>query len=54
MPAKSRSGSTIELNSFSEISLWIGVDSGPILAGIIGNKNFACDVWGNTVTAYSM
>ncbi|WP_373538234.1 adenylate/guanylate cyclase domain-containing protein [Microcoleus sp.] len=31
----------------------IGIHSGPILAGVIGNKKFAYDVWGDTVNTAS-
>ncbi len=31
----------------------IGIHSGPLLAGVIGHKKFAYDVWGNTVNTAS-
>lgn len=31
----------------------IGIHSGPLLAGVIGNKKFAYDVWGDTVNTAS-
>ncbi len=31
------------------ISLRIGIDSGPVVAGVIGRHKFAYDLWGNTV-----
>lgn len=36
-------------------SLRVGIDSGPVVAGVIGTTKFAYDVWGNTVnTAQQM
>lgn len=35
------------------ISLRIGIASGPVIAGVIGNRKFAYDVWGDTVNAAS-
>ncbi|MEG4353168.1 adenylate/guanylate cyclase domain-containing protein [Microcoleus sp. LAD1_D3] len=38
------------------IAYWdirIGIHSGPILAGVIGNKKFSYDVWGDTVNTAS-
>ncbi|MDY7012780.1 MAG: adenylate/guanylate cyclase domain-containing protein, partial [Cyanobacteriota bacterium] len=32
-----------------ELSLSIGIDDGPVLAGIIGTPKFSYDVWGETV-----
>ncbi|HNF72953.1 MAG TPA: adenylate/guanylate cyclase domain-containing protein, partial [Chitinophagaceae bacterium] len=31
----------------------IGLHSGPVVAGIVGNKKFAYDVWGDTVNLAS-
>lgn len=42
--------------SQQNIAYWelrIGIHSGPILAGVIGNKKFAYDVWGDTVNTAS-
>ncbi len=33
-----------------ELGLSIGIDDGPVLAGIIGTKKFSYDVWGETVS----
>ena len=31
----------------------IGVNTGPVVAGIVGNKKFAYDIWGDTVNIAS-
>ena len=44
-----------DLNSDSGISLRvrIGVNSGPVVAGVIGRKKFSYDLWGSTVNLAS-
>ena len=37
----------------SEWSIRIGVHSGPIVAGVVGEKKFAYDIWGDTVNLAS-
>ncbi|SEI20556.1 His Kinase A (phospho-acceptor) domain-containing protein [Rhizobium tibeticum] len=37
----------------SPLSLRIGIHSGPVIAGLIGRKRFAYDVWGHTVNVAS-
>jgi class 3 adenylate cyclase len=56
----------LELQEFMEIQkllrarnnrIWfearIGIQSGPVVAGIVGTRKFAYDIWGNTVNAAS-
>jgi PAS domain S-box-containing protein len=35
------------------VQLRIGINSGPVVAGVIGNKRFAYDLWGDTVNVAS-
>lgn len=37
-----------------EFSVQIGIDTGPVIAGVIGNFKFAYDLWGNTVNIASL
>jgi guanylate cyclase len=36
-----------------DIRLRIGIDTGPAIAGVIGRRKFAYDVWGDTVNTAS-
>ena len=35
------------------LQLRLGIDVGPVVAGVIGTKKFAYDLWGNTVNIAS-
>jgi guanylate cyclase len=36
-----------------ELSIRVGIDSGPVVAGVIGRRKFSYDVWGSTVNMAS-
>ena len=38
-----------ELTSVPTFDIRIGIHTGPIVAGVVGNKKFAYDIWGDTV-----
>jgi class 3 adenylate cyclase len=40
---------TMESGHFPDLSIRIGIHSGPVAGGVIGTRKFAYDVWGNTV-----
>ncbi len=44
-----------EINASGEFpfSLRIGINSGPVVAGVIGDRKFAYDLWGDTVNVAS-
>jgi class 3 adenylate cyclase len=44
---------TMTSRHFPDMSIRIGVHSGPVAGGVIGTRKFAYDVWGNTVNVAS-
>ena len=42
-----------ELSSYANLSVRIGINSGEVVAGIIGRKRFIYDLWGDTVNIAS-
>jgi len=45
--------SKITSNKGTQISMRIGINSGPVVAGVIGTKKFIYDLWGDTVNVAS-
>jgi adenylate cyclase len=41
------------LNGGQPVQFRIGINSGPLVAGVIGHQRFHCDVWGDTVNIAS-
>ena len=40
---------TLQLERYPDLILRVGINSGPVVAGIVGTKKFLYDTWGDTV-----
>jgi len=43
----------LDLKHFTPFDVRIGINTGPVVAGVVGTKKFAYDVWGDTVNVAS-
>jgi adenylate cyclase len=43
----------VSLNGKTSFEVRIGINSGPVIAGVVGSKKFAYDIWGDTVNIAS-
>lgn len=48
-----KSAKSNNLNSDTRFDVRIGINTGPIVAGVVGTKKFAYDIWGDTVNIAS-
>ncbi len=44
---------SMDINHKSRFEIRIGINTGPVVAGVVGTKKFAYDIWGDTVNVAS-
>lgn len=42
-----------EINNLTQFDVRVGINSGPVVAGVVGIKKFSYDIWGDTVNVAS-
>ena len=42
-----------KINNLTQFKIRVGINSGPVVAGVVGTKKFFYDIWGDTVNVAS-
>ena len=46
-------GQSLKIQNLPDIQIRVGIHTGPLVAGVVGNRKFAYDIWGDTVNLAS-
>src|SRR5206468_846856 len=47
-------GLACRIQNLPEFEIRIGIHTGPVIAGVVGSRKFAYDIWGDTVNLASL